>query len=206
MTSHSRPRRAFWGDVRFLIGIVLVILSVAGVWLIVASARDTTPVLQVDRTIAPGEALVSGDFRVVEVSLGTAAADYVAPHDLAGGMVASRTLNPGELLPSSAIADADSARSTTIVVESSVPIPERVDTGTVVELWQAPPLADQDGYDVPRILVADAVVASLPQEEGVLAQRSAAIELVIDRADVADVLAAITGGSSLSVVPLGAGS
>ena len=30
------PRRAFWGDARFFLGILLVIASVAGVWLVVA--------------------------------------------------------------------------------------------------------------------------------------------------------------------------
>jgi hypothetical protein len=33
-----RPRpRAFWGDARFFLGILLVIASVAGVWFVVAT-------------------------------------------------------------------------------------------------------------------------------------------------------------------------
>ncbi|MDF2507866.1 MAG: hypothetical protein K0Q52_1725, partial [Microbacterium sp.] len=35
MASLSRPRRAFWGDTRFLIGIALVVLSITAVWLII---------------------------------------------------------------------------------------------------------------------------------------------------------------------------
>lgn len=203
MTTHSRPRRAFWGDVRFLIGIALVILSIAGVWLIVSAARQTTPVLQANRTITQGEALVSGDFQVVEVSLGGATDGYLAPQDLAPGLIAARTVSSGELIPASATTAADDARTTTIVVESSVGIPASVSPGTVVDLWHAPPLADGEGHDAPRILVADVVVASVAVDEGVLAQQSTALEVVIDRADVADVLAAITDGSSLSVVPVG---
>lgn len=206
MTSQLRARRAFWGDVRFLIGIFLVILSIAGVWLIVSSARQTTPMLQADRTIAQGEALVSDDFRVVEVSLGAVAPGYLAPQDLQPGLVAARTLADGELLPVAATAEAENARTTSIVVESSVGIPESVKVGTPVELWFAPPAGEGEGFDSPRILVADVVVASIPEADGMLAQRSAALELVIDRADVADVLAAITSGAALSVVPLGAGS
>jgi len=205
MTTHTRAKRAFWGDIRFLIGIALVILSIAGVWLIVSSARETTPVLQATRTIAQGEALASGDFRVVEVSLGTVVDGYLAPQDLEAGMIASRTVESGELLPAVATGDAESGRTTNIVVESSVAIPERIDAGTPVELWYSPPL-ETDEFDAPRILAGDVVVASIPETDGMLAQRSTAVELVIDRADVADVLAAITGGAALSIVPLGSGS
>lgn len=204
MSVFTRPRRAFWGDVRFLIGIVLVILSIAGVWFVVSSSGRTTPVLQANRTIAQGEALASSDFQVVEVGLGSLTDAYLAPQDLEGGEVAARTLADGELVPAAAVADADSVRTTTIVIESSTGIPAEVGTGTVVELWHAPPL--EDGHDTPRILVADVIVASVVESEGMLASDGTSVEVVIDRADVADVLAAITGGSVLSVVPTGTGS
>ncbi|MEJ1921539.1 SAF domain-containing protein [Microbacterium sp. KHB019] len=206
MTTHPRPRRPFWGDIRFLIGVVLVILSIAGVWLIVSSARNTTPVLQANRTITQGESLASGDFRVVEVSLGAVVDGYLAPQDLEPGMIAARTVESGELLSTTAAADAQSGRTTNIVVDSSVGIPARVEAGTPVELWYSPPLEDDGEYDAPRILAADVVVASIPESDGMLAQRSAAVELVIDRADVADVLAAINAGAALSIVPVGSGS
>ena len=206
MTTQTRPRRAFLGDVRFLIGIVLVALSIVGVWLIVSSAGHTTPVLQANRTIVAGEALISGDFQVVEVNLGAIDDAYLAPQDLEPGQVAARTLTEGELVPSAAAADAASSRTTTIVVESSTGIPEDVAPGTVVELWHAPPLDDDRSYDAPRILLTDAVVAAIVKTDGMLAGSNAGVEVVIDRSDVADVLAAITGGSVLSLVPVGVGS
>lgn len=206
MTTFTRSRRAFWGDIRFLIGIVLVLLSIGGVWLVVSSSGRTTPVLQASRTIVHGEPLVSADFQVVEVGLGALTGDYLAPQDLRPGQVAARTVSEGELIPASAAADVDDSRSTTIVIESSTGIPEGVTTGTVVELWHAPPLQDGRSHDVPRILVADVAVASVVESEAVLASGGTAVEVVIDRADVADVLAAMTGGSVLSVVPVGATS
>lgn len=206
MSMFTRPRRAFWGDVRFLIGILLVGLSIAGVWLIVSSSGHTTPVLRADRTIVQGEALVSTDFQVVDVGLGPLTDDYLAPQELQPGQVAARTLTAGELVPAAAAADSDSSRTTTIVIESSTGIPADVAAGTVVELWHAPPLDDGRTHDVPRILVADVIVASLVEQQGMLEGDGASAEVVIDRSDVADVLAAITGGSALSVVPVGAGS
>lgn len=206
MATPSRPRRAFWGDARFLIGIVLVALSIGGVWFIVSASDDATPVLQASRTITKGETLTSADFRVVEVGLGALTDDYLGPQDLKPGQVASRTVQKGEIVPVAVAAPADADRSTTIVVESSTGIPEDVEPGTVVELWHAPPLDDGRSYDAPRILVADVIVRTVLENDGVLADAGTQVEIVIDRADVADVLAAVTGGSALSVVPVRAES
>lgn len=206
MSTFSRPRRAFWGDLRFLIGIVLVGLSITGVWLIVSSADSATPILQADRTIVQGETITAADFRVVDVSLGALTDEYLRPQDLASDQVAARTIEEGELVPRTASGRADDSRSTTLVIESSISIPEGVDAGTVVELWQAPLLEDGRSHDAPRILVADAIVAEVLDAEGMLSASRSAVEIVIDRADVADVLAAISGAAALSVVPVGAGS
>lgn len=206
MTSTARPQRAFWNDARFLIGVALVIVSVAGVWLLVSTARHTTPVLQASRTIVQGEPLTSADFRVVDVSLGTVTGDYLAPQDLDSGLIAARTVSEGELMPTTATAAEESVRTTTIVVQSGVGVPADVDAGTVIELWQSPPTPDGRGFDAPRLLIADAIVVGIVESRGMVADARDTVEIVIDRSDVADVLAAITGGSSMSVVPVGASS
>lgn len=206
MASLSRPRRAFWGDVRFLVGIALVALSITVVWLILDASDDVSPVLQATRTIVRGETLTSDDFQVVEVGLGRLTEDYLGPEDLQPDQIATRTLTEGEIVPVAALTDADRNRSTTIVIESSTGIPEETRAGTVVEIWQAPPLDGGRSHDAPRILVTDVVVRDVREPEGVLADDGTRLEVVIDRSDVADVLAAITGGSALSVVPVGGGS
>ncbi|WP_311257677.1 SAF domain-containing protein [Microbacterium sp. WCS2018Hpa-9] len=203
MSKFVRSRRAVWGDARFLIGIAVVALSIGGVWAVVSSSGTTTPVLQATRTITLGEALVSDDFQVVEVGLGTVRDRYLAPQELHAGQVASRTVVAGELMATSAAEDADANRTTTIVVESSTGIPADVTAGSIIELWHSPPIDDGGSQGPPRILVADAIVASVTKTEGMLAAEGTTAEVVIDRADVAEVLAAITGGSVLSVVPIG---
>ncbi|WP_193598527.1 SAF domain-containing protein [Microbacterium sp. YJN-G] len=202
---HPRARRPFFGDLRFLIGLALVAVSIAGVWLLVSSSRQTTPVLQATRTVLPGESLTSADFQVVEVGLAALTETYLAPQDLDPGSIATRTLPQGELVPQSAIGDEDAARTTTVVV-SSISIPEGLGAGSVVELWHAPPVDDGRSFDAPRVLVGDAIVGSIAEAEGMLSQTRTDVEVVIDRADVGDVLAAITGGSIISIIPAGAGS
>lgn len=206
MTTHTRPRRAFWGDIRFFIGIALVVISIAGVWLIVSSARDTTPALQANRTIVLGEALVSGDFDVVDVSLGAMTDTYLSPQQLEPGAVAARTLVKGELVPLSAAIEAKSTRVTTLVVQTSTGVPSGISAGRSVELWHAPPLAAERGFDSPRVLVADVVVGKVIDDDSVIAQGQVSVELVLERTHVAEVLTAITNGSALSLVPVGSGA
>jgi len=200
MISFPRPRRP-WGDVRFLIGIALVVAAVTGVWLVVSSARQTTPVLQATRTIVPGET-IGGAVRVVEVALGSATDGYVAPDALPDGTVATRTIENGELLPRAATAAADSSRVTSIVVESTTIIPGSVSAGSAVELWSSAPSGDDKGFTAPRILLDEATVASVTRADGLLAGGRSSVELVVDRTEVGTVLGAVAEGAALSVVPL----
>lgn len=199
------PRRAFWGDARFFLGILLVVASVAGVWLVVAAARHTVPVYAAARTIVPGEVIAPDDLRVVDVALGPLADTYLAADGLGDAAVATRTIASGELVPAASVGDADSTRTTSVVVRSTVDVPASVAAGTVVEVWAAPPL-EQGEYDDPRILVADATVVSVTRDDSMIGGGAAALELVIPRADVAATLAAMADEAALSVVPTGSGS
>lgn len=188
---------------RFVIGLALIAASIAGVWAVVSSAGATSPVYQTTRTIVEGEVLTADDLRIVEANLGTLADDYVSPATLRSGVVAARTVGEGELVPRSVLADADASRATTIVISNSTGVPTDVVAGTVVELWETPEPSDDGTSVTPRILVGDAIVHSLVEDDGVLANGPTGVELVVERGAVTDVLAAMAGGASLSIVPVG---
>lgn len=197
----ARPRpRAFRGDARFVLGILLIVASIAGVWFVVTAARQTVPVFAATRTIVPGEAVSRSDVRVVDVALGQLEEAYLAPGALDGGLVATRTVEAGELVPQSAVGASAAAATTTVVLRSAVDVPASVAAGTVVEVWQAP-LIERGSYDAPRILVLDATVVSVTRDDSALGGGAAALEVVIPRADVAAVLAAMADESALSVIP-----
>lgn len=208
MTAPDPPRqrpRALWADARFLIGAVLVVASIVGVWLVVAAARQTVPAYTATRTIAPGEAVGTGDLRVVEVALGALEPAYAAVEELADDTVAMRTIHAGELVPADALGAAAVSRTTTVVVRSATDVPSSVDAGSAVEVWAAP--LDAEGVrETPRILVADATVTTVTRDQTMIGGGAASVELVIPRAQVAEVLAAISGDAALSVVPAGGGS
>ncbi len=203
MTAQVTPRqrpRALWADARFLIGVVLVLVSIAGVWFVVASSRQTVPVYAATRTIVPGESISPSELRVVDVALGSLEGAYASGDTLPADAVATRTIPAGELIPAAAVGEASDVRTTTIVVPSSTAIPASIDVGTPVEVWAAP-LDDQGVRQAPRILVADAAVAALASSDSVMATNAPSIELVVPRESVADVLAALAGEATLSVVP-----
>ncbi|WP_314732507.1 hypothetical protein [Microbacterium sp. Marseille-Q6965] len=192
-------KRAFWSDARFFVGVALIAASVAGVWGVVAASRQTVPVLAASSTIVPGQAVTAADLRVVDVGLGQADGVYLTPDGLGDGLVAERTIGAGELVPAGAVGR--SAAVTTVVVRSAADVPTSVAEGSAVELWVAP--AADDGFEPPRVLVADATVATVVRDDAVMAAGGTSVELVVSRADVADVLAAVAAGSALSVIPTG---
>ncbi|MFG6476146.1 SAF domain-containing protein [Microbacterium sp. P06] len=204
MTAIDSPRRRprkFWGDARFLLGILLIALSVAGVWLVVTAARQTAPVYAATRTIVPGETLTVADLRVVDVALGQVGESYVGPAALEDGTVATRTIGEGELVPAEAVGAAADARTTSLVIRTSSDVSASIVEGTRVEVWHAPPL-DREAFDAPRILVADATVAAVTRDDAMIGGANATLEVVIARADVAATLEAQSNGSVLSVVPV----
>ncbi len=192
--------RPFWTDLRFLLGVVLVVVSIVGVWLVVASARQTAPVFAAARTIVGGQELTADDVRVVEVALGALDGTYAAPGALEPGSIATQTIRAGELVPVAAVGPGDQARTTTIVVRSSTPVPESVEAGTTIEVWAAPQ-TERGVFDDPRIIVPRATVVAVRQDDGVMAGTQSTLEVVVDRTDVAAALSAIAAGDALSVVP-----
>ncbi|MDT3330589.1 SAF domain-containing protein [Microbacterium aquilitoris] len=193
--------RAFWADARFLLGIALIIASVAGVWLVVASARQTAPVFAAARTIVPGQTVTADDLRVVDVALGSAGETYVSPASLQPGVIATRTILEGELVPQAAVDDADAATTTTIVIRTSGDVSASVVAGSVVEVWAAP-AEDGGTFGEPRILVPSATVVSVTRDDAVVSGTDVSLEIVIPRADVAESLAALADGANMSVVPV----
>lgn len=197
----ARPRpRAFWADIRFLLGIALIVVSVLGVWFVVAAARQTAPVFAASRTLVAGEALSASDLRVMDVALGQAETIYASPATLQPGAVVTRTIPAGELVPRDAVGDATRLRTTTVVVRSATQVPAAVEAGSSVEVWAAPQ-RERGVYDTPRILVAAATVVQVSADDSMIGTAGTAVELVIERAAVADTLAAIAGGASISIVP-----
>lgn len=199
-----RRRRA--PDPRILIGIALIVASALGTtWLVSALTRSVV-VYRADSAIVAGDRITAARLAPATVRLGEAAGLYLTGAVPAEGLVAMRTIGRGEIVPRSAVSTGAAVASATVVVDLASPLAAGVAVGSTVDLWSAAKQGDgpQDGFGPPVVLVGDAVVARTIAPTGLIA-RSAddAVELQIDRTDVAAVLAAQADGARLSVVEVG---
>ena len=110
-----RPRR--FRDPRLVIGLLLVAGSVLGVVGVVAAVDDGVEVYAASRLLTVGERVDAADLELRRVSLGPDSSTYLRGGQLPeGGVIVSRSIGSGELVPLAAVGDVRGASSTTIVV------------------------------------------------------------------------------------------
>jgi hypothetical protein len=205
-----RPERADRGalrlDPRLLIGIVLIAASTTGVWALVSGLDDSVEVYAARDTLTPGTRIDNADLTTESVRLGATADQYLVPGDLpAGGLVVSRTIEAGELVPHSAVDDADRTGLATVVVPSRGALPSGLGAGATVDVWSARQV-ERDRYEPPAVLVAGAEIAGIQEPEGMVDSGGASVELLIPREKVAALLEALAAGDAIDLVPARASS
>ncbi|WP_350347208.1 hypothetical protein ABIQ69_11265 [Agromyces sp. G08B096] len=187
-------------DPRLLIGVVLVAGSTAGVWALVTGFDTTTEVYAVRDTVATGTRLDTDDLVVESVRLGGSAERYVVAGELPeSGLVATRTIGAGELVPAAAVAERDDSALATVVVPSRGPLPSGLGPGSRVDVWSAR-LVEHGAYEPPAVLVAGAEVSGVVEPEGMVSGDGVSVELLVPREKVAAVLQALASGDAIDLV------
>jgi hypothetical protein len=214
--SQSR-RRSFWVDPRFLIGIALVVISVLGVDALVNAANASTEVLAARSTLTPGERVHASDLVPTSVRVGHTAGFYLRATDVpSDGVVVTRVVAAGELVPHSAIGSEAGRSLTSIVVSVSSALAASIGPGARVDLWasQQADAADDgassatsaDGgagaYAAPTVLVSSAIVVRLVDQKTLVASNGSSVELLMPKSATASVLDAIANGAVLDVLPV----
>ena len=197
----SRPR--FWLDVRFVFGVLLIVGSVAGVMLIVSSAERTVAVYAAAAPLAAGDVVTAKQLTTVDVRLGSSGSLYLAGDQLPeDGVMVTRSIAEGELVPLAAVGAATSIRDASIVIRTASDLPRGVTDGSVVDLWSA---AEQESgrYAPPAVLVASATVVRTVESSGLIVDPdSHAVEVLVPKTAVARVLQAIANSDAISIVPV----
>lgn len=201
--SRTTARRTPVLDPRLLLGIGLVLASVAGVVGIVTAADRTVEVYAAARALSPGDRITADAVTVRSVHLGAVEEHYLLAGSLPPeGMIATRPVASGELVPSAATDAAEAADGAVVVAAIAGALPGSVEAGAVVDLWSAPATGTRE-YGPPAMLVGGATVLQVVEETGMVAGVAAReVELLVPREDLAAVLAALGNGDALSLVPL----
>lgn len=198
----TKRRRSI--DARLLIGIALVAASVAGVVALVGAVDTRTTVYAASGALSPGDRIQPGSLVEREVSLDGADGLYLLAGEIpADGLVVVHPVREGELLPRAAVGDAAGVRSTALVLQLAGPPSSAVRAGAVIDVWASAAATEGRGYAAPVVLVPDAVVVRVVENEGIVSSNASAVEVLVPRSRVARVLQAQAAGDALAVVPAG---
>ncbi|MES2171321.1 MAG: hypothetical protein V4479_11460 [Actinomycetota bacterium] len=201
MAAGSRPKH-WWFDVRFVVGVLLVVASVGGVLLVVSSADGGARVYAARTALSPGDRIHGDDLVEVSARLPAGGARYLSASDLPpGGLVVTRTVEAGELVPVSAVGSTAGARITSVVVPVAGQLVRSIGPGAVVDVWSAA-ATGEGSFGAPSVLASSATVVRVLKPDGVIATGSAAsVELLVSRSATAKLLEAVANAAAISLVP-----
>lgn len=189
-------------DPRLAIGIGLILVSILGVWSVVQAADRSSTVYVAGSTLSIGDTITADELAVAHVRLDAAGDRYLTavPDD---GLVVTRTIFEGELVPRSSVRADATVPVSAVVVESEVALAGSVKPGALVDIWAAE--QQEDGsFAPPTVIVSDAGVVRVIEQPGLVASGTGdTVEVLVPTGSVAALLAALSGESALSIVPAG---
>lgn len=189
-------------DPRLIVGVLLVAGSAAGVVALVTGADDRIEVYVASKPLLPGDTVDESNLVVRGVALEASEEHYLRRGQLPeSGVVITRPVVAGELVPRSAVGSARSSSLAAVVVDAAGALPGSVGPGSSIDLWSAAK-SDSGEYGTPVVLVDSAIVVRLVSTETIIAGgQVSAVELLVPRASIARVLEAIANDAVLSIVP-----
>jgi hypothetical protein len=178
--------------------VLLIAVSVTATTTIVARADRTEPYLAARGTLIPGTVLSESNVVVTHVRVGDG---YVLNENAPWGSVVTRVIQPGELIPESALAERNAYDSRPVAVSSVIPLADGIEPGAIVDVWMT--REGFGGYES-QILAAGLVVDQVDRGSGAFAGSGAEVVYVLVPAtDVGDFLAALAEDGEVAIVGLG---
>ena len=151
-----RLRRPGWRDPRLLVGLVLVAASTLAGARLVAASDDTVTVWATADTVRTGDDAADVELVPSRVRLedGATESSYLSAESRPSG-VFTRDLAAGELVPASAVSNADSDVADVALAVEAGDAPVDLAGGELVDVWSVPDLAaGRSAGDAERVLRA----------------------------------------------------
>lgn len=197
----GRLKKPSWKDPRLLIGLLLVLASIAAVVAIVASSDQRIDVYAAKESIAVGQEIQQEDLVSVPVRLGEIRNEYlVVGNGVPSNVFAQRRIGGGELLAKSALdsADALGRKPVGITVEES--LPDEASVGSRVDVWVS--RASEDGsFSEPELLLQGAEISEISEASSALGSATLTqLHVLVDDNHMPDLLGALSNEAKLAVV------
>lgn len=206
----ARLRRPSWRDTRLVVGILLVLASVAVGARVVAAADETVPVWAAGTALPEGSTLDAAALRVVRVRLAAGTAAYLdGTRPPPAGAVLLRTVGVGELVPVGAVGAADALTRRPVTLPLDDGVPAGVVVGGRLDVWASARDGDADAgarYAAPEQLAGGAEVFAVTADEGSLgAVQRPSVQVLLDPDELRAVLDAFANEARVAVVPVPGG-
>lgn len=210
----ARLRHPGWRDARLLVGVLLVLASVALGSLVVAHVDDRTPVYAARGPLVPGERLSADDLSRVDVQLGAELPRYLsAAAALAPDRFVLRPVAAGELVPVDAVGGRAQVGVQPLVLTVDAGSAAALQVGSVVDVYvnRVDPAVGGSvaGFVGPELTLEAVSVSSLPRGSGGLGGGAAGdrpVQVMAPTARIKEVIASVDQGARVTVVPVAGSS
>jgi hypothetical protein len=194
-------KKPSWKDPRLLVGILLVLASVAGVVSLVGAADQTTEAYAAREPIAVGETLTADKLHRVKVRLGEVEQGYLTPESgLDTGLVAVQRIGKDQLLPRESVGQLDVLNRKPVAVTVEESLPSQAVAGSRVDVWVALPDA-RNGFSEPTLLLSGAEIAQITAGSTALgSSRSTVVMILVPDAQMPKLLGAQANKAKIAVV------
>lgn len=202
-----RLRPPSWRDTRLLVGVLLVLASVALGARAVAAADDSVAVYAAAATLSEGSAVGAAQLTVVRVRLAPGTAAYLdAARPLPADAVALRTVGAGELVPVAAVGSAAALTRRPVTVPLDDGVPAGLVAGGRLDVWvsaRQPDATAGPRFGEPERVAQDAEVFAVSADDaGLGAVRAASVQVLLEPDALRAVLDAFANGAKVAVVPV----
>ncbi|NWL32401.1 SAF domain-containing protein [Paenarthrobacter nitroguajacolicus] len=196
-----RLQKPSWKDPRLLIGVLLVLGSVAGVIALLGSADRTTQVYSAREDIAVGQVVTEADLSIVKVRLDEVEPSYVTvEHGFAEGKVALQRVAKNQLVPQASLGSADAVDRKPVAIAMDEELPAQAVPGTRVDVWVAMPGSNQ-AFEEPRLLLPSAEIAGMTSGSSALgAAKTTVVMVLVTDEQMPKLLGAQANKAKVSVV------
>lgn len=200
----TQPRKKLSRQLpRTLLGVSLVVVSVAVVGFITNDRSDTQVVVAAKNALVVGQLMGSDD--VVEVRVPTTAPFdlYLKSADLAPDSYLGRSLEAGELIPRSALVSKKPHDDAVATLELRIGSPAWLRSGVVAELWVSPH-GPNNSFAPPFVVSPEVVVVAVSREDGFAAdQTTSRVDVLVPRRHLPEVLHALANKHAIHLTGVG---
>lgn len=182
-----------------LLGMLLITISMVGVWWIIEANNATEEFLVAAKPAASGSIITESSFRVARMNLGESSRLYLKPGDLESGNYLLNNMAVGQLVALGSVASAIIDARQPVVITSTMPLPQGVGVGDFVDIWVSESL-EGGAFAAPMTLVLDAEIVDIAQATGVMADRQPQIQVLVPVASVSPILDAVASKDAISMI------